>query len=860
MIKLNTSILFCFLILIPFLNYAQALPLANCIPDSCPNGYREDNLGCNNGICSVNCTHYQECSDTYSTIFEDSELLSDLNISSYSGAESVDFMITNYTILNTNKCYRFRQTTPTNFVVDSDIDGYTSLSTFDSGIALFWEDQQTQSRWYENQKYYSNGGENDYLFGDGGAVWADSCNDDGDNFNSAGSFNTSNAVYCAPTEKACDDFNSSYCDIGCYNKEIRLTFDLEARLLNGLSCNTFSSFDISGSGASGPEIDYINFGHQTISAYIDQFDAIADDSYVKTCNYWPQCNPADSCCDSNGDFRSSGYICQSAHDAICDTANSGGCDGHANEHRCTGTSSTCPDTNYAIDYDKICDDTVCLAQSCSGYTLQPQRTCEGSICQLNDPYGCLNNLNCLDSNSCKKSASSDSDCKTGYVYDNVTGVCWPGESSNTTAYNLNYDANGNLLSYSGLNYSYNAFNQLANVTDNIGNIIARYSYDSNGIRVKKIEFNGVQNTTTYYLDGFVQIVNSSGVCNESYYYYYDKLIAKKDTGGNIYYYHPDHLGSTSLITDANGNVVADLSYEPFGALMGASNERYTYTGHELDSETDNLYMKARYYNPAVGQFMQPDNVIGDVYNPQDLNKYAYVRNNPYRYTDPNGELPLPLITGTIGGIIGWFVGAASSAYSQYSERGSINLQQVGQASLIGAASGFAAGATFGLAAPFIGQVANIGGAVKAAPLVGIAGGASSVVGGRTAIATNNLLNHQDISSGLTDVKQMSGDFLTGTASSLLTYGLTPTTKIGTASAPYEITPHATSRMIQRGVSEAGIRTTIETGESFSYSQNGNPRTGFYDPQTKLFVSTSDKLITTVITDVNKNYITNVKGR
>lgn len=350
---------------------------------------------------------------------------------------------------------------------------------------------------------------------------------------------------------------------------------------------------------------------------------------------WSQCNPADPCCDINGYLRSSGYVCRSAHDAVCD--NSGSCSGHAYEDRCDGTSSICPDNHYEINYSKICDDLVCVAQSCSGFTLQPERTCGSGICQINNPFDCPNNLNCLNSISCKKEASSSSDCKTDYSYSSQYKVCLP-DNENETLYGMVYDNNGNLISGFGLNSSYNGFNQLINVTDSVtGNLIAKYFYGSDGNRVKSIVYSGEENTTTYYFNNFVQIINSSGVYNESYYYYYDKLVGKKDINGNTYFYYPDALGSTSLITDSSGNAIANLSYEPFGKLMQDSGERYTFTGHEIDPELNLLYMKTRYYNPSTGQFTQPDTIIQDVYNPQNLNKYAYVVNNPYRYTDPNGE-------------------------------------------------------------------------------------------------------------------------------------------------------------------------------------------------------------------------------
>jgi RHS repeat-associated protein len=616
-----------------FVNLAYALPIGSCTPDPCPEGYRQEAINCSGGTCSVNCTSYSGCSGSYTTVYSGSEFLPNLNISSYSGAYQKYFTIASYTPNDTSKCYKSYYAGPYNFVSASDIDGYSLLSNHDSGIALFWDDEDG-SRWYEDQEYYTNGENSEYIWSTDGAVWIDSCTDDGDDFDSADLFNReTRALYCAPTQAACNDFNSSYCNTGCYNEQTDLTLALWADLEDGVNCNSFSDFENVVGGIGNPQIDYVTFDSQSIAYFVWEYDAEVNDSFISTCEYSPECNPADPCCDQNGNFKSSGEVCKSAHNAVCDSVDSSVADGHAYEDRCGSSNSECPDNNYEIDYDKVCDEAVCLNQSCSGNTFQPQRTIENGICQVNDPYDCPKNLNCLDAFSCKKSASSDADCRTGYVYDNEIGVCWPG---NLNSSDLFYDANGNLVNYAEFDYEYNQFNQLINVKYNItGELITEYFYDSNGERVKKVEYSS--NTTTYYLGSFISIVNSSGTYNESYYYYYDKLVGRKDFNGNIYFYHPDYLGSTSLVTDISGNVVADLSYEPFGELSESSDERYTYTGHESDSETDNLYMKARYYDSEIGKFMQPDNIIGDIYNPQDLNKYAYVRNNPYKYTDPNGE-------------------------------------------------------------------------------------------------------------------------------------------------------------------------------------------------------------------------------
>ena len=349
---------------------------------------------------------------------------------------------------------------------------------------------------------------------------------------------------------------------------------------------------------------------------------------------WPECNPTDSCCDIDGYLRENGSVCRSAHDISCDAAST--CSGSAVEDRCDGISSECPNSNDPITYNEACNDVVCSSQSCSGYIFQPEKTCSTGTCQINNAYDCPNNLDCLDGSSCKNEAGSSSDCKTSYSYNDKYNVCWLNET-NKTAYGMIYDDNGNLISGFGLNHSYNNFNQLVNIVDSSsGTLIAEYFYDYEGTRIKSIIYQGAENITVYYFENFIQIVNSSGVYNESYFYYYDKLVGKKNSDGSTFFYHVNLLGSTSLVTNSSGDVVAFLSYGPFGELIGDSNERYTYTGHEQDSESELLYMKARYYNPDIARFIQPDMITTDIYDSQNLNRYAYVGNNPYGYVDPDG--------------------------------------------------------------------------------------------------------------------------------------------------------------------------------------------------------------------------------
>jgi RHS repeat-associated protein len=199
-----------------------------------------------------------------------------------------------------------------------------------------------------------------------------------------------------------------------------------------------------------------------------------------------------------------------------------------------------------------------------------------------------------------------------------------------------YDANGNLINGDGKYYEYNDANQLVRVKygDQNGPVIAEYVYDYSGQRIKKID-NGL---TTYYVGKhFETQTDGSNTQHTNYYFANGERVAKKDALGNMAYYHSDHLGGTNVITDSGGNLVERIKYYPFGEIIEGDAEKYQYTGKEKDHLTDWNYFEARYYNSDFKHFTQADTVEPDYYDPQDLNRYAYVRNNPLKLIDPNGH-------------------------------------------------------------------------------------------------------------------------------------------------------------------------------------------------------------------------------
>jgi len=122
-----------------------------------------------------------------------------------------------------------------------------------------------------------------------------------------------------------------------------------------------------------------------------------------------------------------------------------------------------------------------------------------------------------------------------------------------------------------------------------------------------------------------------------------------DPEERVEYYLYDHLGGVDAILDEQGNVVERRDYLPFGeerVAEGTDKEHHGFTGKELDSESGLYYYGARYYDPALGRFASLDPLtLGEslkplqsvLADPQELNSYSYVMNNPLKYVDPTGE-------------------------------------------------------------------------------------------------------------------------------------------------------------------------------------------------------------------------------
>ena len=194
-----------------------------------------------------------------------------------------------------------------------------------------------------------------------------------------------------------------------------------------------------------------------------------------------------------------------------------------------------------------------------------------------------------------------------------------------------FDANGNVTARSNQVLVWDHENRLASVTG--PGLSESYRYDPDGQRILKIS-NGV---ATYYPFPGYEVTNSGVI---KHYFFGGQHIAQR-TGVALTFFHGDHLGSTVLATDVWGTPAGEERYYAYGRDRSGSfvpTDR-RFTGQRGDV-SGLMYFNARYYNPAVGQFLSPDPLVPDPAVLLDHNRYLYTRGNPLKYTDPSGHIAI----------------------------------------------------------------------------------------------------------------------------------------------------------------------------------------------------------------------------
>ena len=256
-----------------------------------------------------------------------------------------------------------------------------------------------------------------------------------------------------------------------------------------------------------------------------------------------------------------------------------------------------------------------------------------------------------------------------------------------------YDANGNQITKTAEGKTetntYDGLNQLIGFTD--GETTASYAYNVDGLRYEKI-VDGQR--INHVWDGSKQII-ADVIDNQFYeadcYIRGTNLVAKYNyRNGNkseYTYYTQNAHGDVVNLTNANGEVTKTYKYNAFGVekdISESDTNAFRYCGEYYDTESDTIYLRARYYDPSIGRFISRDSFAGKQGDPLSLNRYTYCHNSPVVFVDCNGNFPfLPQL---IGAGVGALISGGSKIISNV-KNGNDWYDGVGKAALSGAVSG-----------------------------------------------------------------------------------------------------------------------------------------------------------------------------
>lgn len=256
-----------------------------------------------------------------------------------------------------------------------------------------------------------------------------------------------------------------------------------------------------------------------------------------------------------------------------------------------------------------------------------------------------------------------SDHKSNYRYDATKQFL-----EEDYKYLYTFDVNCNLTSKQekGLvgnyeNFDYNSENQLMRYSRYVENnliIDVRYVYDPLERRIEKRVINSEDpNLSTirrFAYDGNEILFEYNGQNTITHAYTHSTHrtddVLSVATSSDSFFYTKDGLGSITEVLNEDGGVVQSYKYSSFGEILKIENAfgeditsaptikpYFTYTGREYDSESGLYYYRARYYDSAIGRFLQVDPDAGRLLNPiTHVNKYIYVGSNPHNLIDPSG--------------------------------------------------------------------------------------------------------------------------------------------------------------------------------------------------------------------------------
>ena len=166
-----------------------------------------------------------------------------------------------------------------------------------------------------------------------------------------------------------------------------------------------------------------------------------------------------------------------------------------------------------------------------------------------------------------------------------------------------------------------------------------FTYDTEGLRTSK-NVNGEKTVFVWDGDQLVMELSKDGKVQKRYVRGIDLVYADKGDNTEKQYYVTDPHGNVVQLTDESGIVVKIYEYDSFGnelKLDVKDDNPFRYCGEYYDKETEEIYLRARYYQPVMGRFLTRDTYTGEKDEPESLHLYTYCGNDGVNAWDPSGH-------------------------------------------------------------------------------------------------------------------------------------------------------------------------------------------------------------------------------
>ena len=218
----------------------------------------------------------------------------------------------------------------------------------------------------------------------------------------------------------------------------------------------------------------------------------------------------------------------------------------------------------------------------------------------------------------------------------------PSDKKDSSYVDIDVTLGDNRLNENVVNH-YNALNQLTQTLTK--NYKVSFTYDAEGLRTSKT-VNGEKTFFVWDGDQLVMELSESGRVQKRYIRGNDRgygsNLVYSDKGENTekQYYVTDPHGNVVQLTDGSGKVTKTYEYDSFGNEVNPDSKDdnpFRYCGEYYDKETEEIYLRARYYEPNVGRFLTRDTYTGEDDEPESLHLYTYCENDGVNAVDPSGH-------------------------------------------------------------------------------------------------------------------------------------------------------------------------------------------------------------------------------